>query len=44
LESFNKICLYLFDKIYKDSQQIQALQKTRDNLLPKLMSGQIRVK
>ena len=34
----------LFDKIMSNYQQIQTLTKTRDTLLPKLMSGQIRVK
>ena len=31
-------------KIYVNSKEIQTLTKTRDILLPKLMSGQIRVK
>jgi type I restriction enzyme, S subunit len=31
-------------KIYENYNQIQSLTKTRDTLLPKLMSGQVRVK
>ena len=31
-------------KISKNKNQIQSLSKTRDTLLPKLMSGQVRVK
>ena len=34
----------IFNKIYINSHQIQTLTKTRGTLLPKLMSGQIRVK
>ena len=30
-------------KIFNNSKQIQSLTKTRDTLLPKLMSGQVRV-
>jgi len=32
-----------FNKILLNTKQIQTLTKTRDTLLPKLMSGQIRV-
>jgi hypothetical protein len=28
---------------YRNNSQIQTLKKTRDTLLPKLMSGQVRV-
>jgi type I restriction enzyme S subunit len=31
------------DKIHKNSQQIQTLTQTRDVLLPKLMSGKLRI-
>ena len=41
---FNKIQMPLFEKIRANSIQIQTLTKTRDALLPKLMSGEIRVK
>lgn len=34
----------LFDKIKNNTTEIQSLSKTRDILLPKLMSGQLRVK
>ena len=33
----------IFNKIYNNSTQIQTLKKTRDTLLPKLMSGSLRV-
>ena len=33
----------LFDKIYKNQIQIHTLESLRDILLPKLMSGEIRV-
>lgn len=33
-----------FDKIFINQTQIQTLQKLRDTLLPKLMSGEVRVK
>lgn len=34
----------IFDKVLMNNSQIQSLKKTRDTLLPKLMSGKIRVK
>ena len=34
----------IFDKKHNNSKQIQSLKKTRDELLPKLMSGKIRIK
>ena len=34
----------LFEKIKLNTAQIQTLEQTRDTLLPKLMSGQVRVK
>lgn len=42
--SFNKVVMPLFEKIKVNTEQIQSLTKTRDTLLPKLMSGQVRVK
>ena len=33
-----------FQKIYSNQTQIRTLTQTRDTLLPKLMSGEIRVK
>ncbi len=41
---FDNLVKPIFDKIYKNAAQIQSLTKTRDTLLPKLMSGQVRVK
>ena len=34
---------FLFTKILANTQQIQTLSKTRDTLLPQLMSGKVRV-
>ncbi len=34
----------LFQKIRQNSEQIMTFEKLRDTLLPKLMSGQVRVK
>lgn len=33
----------LFNKLLSNAMQIQTLEKLRDNLLPKLMSGEVRV-
>ena len=41
---FNKIVIPIFHKIENNSYQIQTLEKLRDTLLPKLMSGEVRVK
>jgi type I restriction enzyme S subunit len=41
---FNNNVKGLFEKIQTNNSQIQSLTKTRDTLLPKLMSGQVRVK
>ena len=43
LKSFEKVSNKLFQKIEDNQEQIQTLQKTRDTLLPKLMSGKLRV-
>ena len=43
LSSFDEIVKPIFDKIFNNAEQIQTLKKTRDTLLPKLMSGQLRV-
>ena len=42
--SFNRVVMPLFKKIKVNTEQIKSLNKTRDTLLPKLMSGQVRVK
>ncbi len=41
---FNEEVKLYFEKICKNQNQIQTLEKMRDTLLPKLMSGEIRVK
>jgi len=42
--SFYENVSILFEKIDKNKFQIQTLEKLRDTLLPKLMSGEVRVK
>lgn len=44
LEMFNEVAVPSFNKIRKNAQQIQTLKNMRDTLLPKLMSGEVRVK
>lgn len=44
LKDFQEIIHPIFNKIQTNTKQIQTLTKTRDELLPKLMSGEIRVK
>lgn len=44
LESYEKQCLTYFEKISKNNTQIRTLTCLRDTLLPKLMSGEVRVK
>lgn len=44
MKKFTSICDTLFSKIIINDAQIQTLTQTRDALLPKLMSGEIRVK
>ena len=43
LEEFSDICSLYFDKINKNTTQIRTLTQTRDALLPKLISGEVRV-
>ncbi len=43
IDRYNSMVKVIFQKINNNSKQIQTLTKTRDTLLPKLMSGQIRV-
>ena len=43
LDEFWKVANKLFDKIVKNLEEIQTLAKTRDQLLPKLMSWEVRV-
>lgn len=43
LSKFDLVIKLLFNKIRANSEQIQPLSATRDQLLPKLMSGEVRV-
>lgn len=42
-KAFNNVVMPLFEKRKANYQMIKALTKTRDTLIPKLMSGQVRV-
>lgn len=44
IQSFEITVKPMFEKMLLNNQQIQTLTKTRDSLLTKLMSGQLRVK
>ncbi len=44
LQEFAEYCKNAWDKINKNQAQIRTLESLRDTLLPKLMSGEIRVK
>lgn len=44
LKKFNQLITPFFSKIKQNKSQILTLKKLRDTLLPKLMSGEIRVK
>lgn len=43
LTKFYEITSSYFNKIHANNQQVEALAKLRDTLLPKLMSGEIRI-
>jgi type I restriction enzyme S subunit len=43
-KEFDKLIMPLFDKIKANQIQLKSLTKMRDTLLPKLMSGEVRVK
>ena len=43
-QEFNLVVEPIFDKILKNQKQIKTLESLRDTLLPKLISGNIRVK
>jgi len=43
LDDFDKAVNPIFSKIKTNQQQIRTLEKLRDTLLPKLMSGEMRV-
>ena len=44
IKDFEALVTTIDQKFYVNDLQIQTLTKTRDSLLPKLMSGQLRVK
>jgi type I restriction enzyme, S subunit len=44
VRSFNLSIKPMFDKILANEKQIRTLSRLRDTLLPKLMSGEVRVK
>ncbi len=44
ISKFHKEVELLFEKIKSSIEQIKTLENTRDTLLPKLMSGEVRVK
>ena len=43
IQEFNNITKSIIEKQLENGKQIQTLQKTRDTLLPKLLSGEIEV-
>jgi len=43
MNNFQAKTEHLFNKIKKNQSQIRTLEKLRDTLLPKLMSGEVRV-
>lgn len=44
LNLFNEVCTPMMERVKKNQKQIQTLQQLRDTLLPKLISGEVRVK
>jgi type I restriction enzyme S subunit len=44
IDRFNQVIKSFISKKEANIKQIQTLTKTRDTLLPKLMSGKLRVK
>lgn len=44
IKDFNNQCFVFFEKIKSNANQIETLTRLRDTLLPKLMSGEVRVK
>jgi len=43
-DQYDKRIAPMIDKLIDNHNQIRTLTKTRDTLLPKLMSGEVRVK
>ncbi len=44
IQKFNEISESIVPKLNANAKQILTLEKLRDTLLPKLMSGEVRVK
>jgi type I restriction enzyme S subunit len=44
LTNFNKMVEPIFNKMYRNLKSIQTLSRLRDTILPKLMSGDVRVR
>jgi type I restriction enzyme, S subunit len=44
LKQFKQLVMPLFEKKYSNGKQIRTLTRLRDTLLPKLMSGEVRVR
>ncbi|MGC1307737.1 MAG: restriction endonuclease subunit S [Phormidesmis sp.] len=44
VNSFSDYCVPIFKKLETNALQLRTLEKLRDTLLPKLMSGEVRVK
>ncbi|MBI4288432.1 MAG: restriction endonuclease subunit S [Chloroflexi bacterium] len=44
IQQFDNLVKDFFDNIYSNQIQIRTLSRLRDTLLPKLMSGEVRVK
>lgn len=44
LALFNEVCSPMMERVKKNQKQILTLQKLRDTLLPKLISGEVQVK
>ncbi len=42
-ESFGKLCQPMYDKIVAGKQQSASLEALRDTLLPRLISGRLRL-
>jgi len=43
IKNFDIQCMPYWDKVYKNKTQVHTLEKLHDTLLPKLMSGEVRV-
>ena len=44
IQKFENYCIDIFNKIKANQSQINTLENLRDTLLPKLMSGEVRIK